>query len=344
MASRPLKYLTLVVTGQCNLACRYCYRGKATQDVMRFEHARMAIDLGALKGVPFHIQISGGEPLLAWDVVLEILQYVRSRGLNVTIGLQTNGTLITGAIARVFLDYGVQVGVSLDGPVIVHNQLRGKGEQTIKGMATLSRYGVPFRTTTVVTANNVRSLGKTALLLAALPTAEGMALDLLVCKGGQSCPQVCQANPRNLISGIHGLWNALEFVNARRHNPIVLREAERLLGRNNGQKNPAYCHAQLGQSMAVCPKGGVYPCGQAVGDPRFFRGFVMECAQPPLCTSFIKHFILRECRNCAAKEVCPGDCPSRLYYNGEGARPLSCVMNQTLFKLLNTASAMKQSG
>ena len=184
MENRPIKYLTLSVASRCNLACRYCYRGESGNEVMKLEWARTAIDLAAAGGEGFHLQITGGEPLLAWDLVREILKYVRDENINASIGLQTNGTLIDDEIARALLKYNVQLGVSLDGPMNVHNTLRGQAEATLNNLALLTDCNVPFRTTTVVSASNVDVLGKTALLLAAFPTVQGMALDLLVRKGG----------------------------------------------------------------------------------------------------------------------------------------------------------------
>ncbi|WP_028315085.1 radical SAM/SPASM domain-containing protein [Desulfatibacillum aliphaticivorans] len=339
MENRPIKYLTLSVTGKCNLACKYCYRGEPNNDVMKPEWAKTAIDLAAAGGESFHIQITGGEPLLAWDVVLEILDYIQKSKVQASVGLQTNGTLIDDNIARALLTHKVQLGVSLDGPIHIHNKLRGKAEQTLNNLALLTDRNVPFRTTTVVTADNAASLGKTALLLAAFPTIQGMALDLLVRKGSQPKSGVFPPSHQALVDGLEDLQRCLDFVNARRKSPIALREAERLFRPSSNRKTKAYCRAQLGQSLAVSPAGGVYPCGQAIGDPAFFKGNIMEGAAPLICTALIKHSIYKECRTCEAREVCPGECPSRLYYNKETGAPLSCVMTRTLFKLHKEASA-----
>ncbi|SHK44895.1 uncharacterized protein SAMN02745216_03481 [Desulfatibacillum alkenivorans DSM 16219] len=339
MENRPIKYLTLSVTGKCNLACKYCYRGEPNNDVMKPEWAKTAIDLAAAHAESFHVQITGGEPLLAWGVVLEILEYIQKSEVQASVGLQTNGTLIDDSIAQALLAHKVQVGVSLDGSITLHNRLRGEAEQTLNSLALLTDYSVPFRTTTVVTADNAASLGKTALLLSAFPTIQGMALDLLVRKGSQPKSGVFPPSHQALVDGLVNLKRCLDFVNARRKSPIVLREAERLLHPSSTRKTKAYCRAQLGQSLAVSPDGGVYPCGQTIGDPAFFKGSILEGAAPPICTALIKHSIYRECRTCEAREVCPGECPSRLYYNKETGAPLSCVMTQTLFKLLKKVSA-----
>ena len=48
-----LKMLVLSLTGDCNLACRYCYASGQARRAMAWETARRAVDLVASCGEPF---------------------------------------------------------------------------------------------------------------------------------------------------------------------------------------------------------------------------------------------------------------------------------------------------
>jgi uncharacterized protein len=109
----------------CNIGCRYCYQNPQRDA----GNVRQAFDLEKMKaavereGGP--VMLFGGEPLLLPLPALEDLfrwgfeKFGRS-------GVQTNAVLITDEHLRIFRDYNVDVGVSLDGPGEL-NDLRWDG-------------------------------------------------------------------------------------------------------------------------------------------------------------------------------------------------------------------------
>ena len=66
----PLQMMVLSLTGDCNLACRYCYAFGQDRSMMTWETARRAVDLAAAGGAPFILLFLGGVPLLALPLVL----------------------------------------------------------------------------------------------------------------------------------------------------------------------------------------------------------------------------------------------------------------------------------
>jgi uncharacterized protein len=100
---------------KCNIQCQYCYQNPqrdAGNIPTTFDLEKMKESL-ARAGSSF--TIFGGEPLLVPERVLEELWafgYERF-GSN---GIQTNGTLINDRHIRLFKQYSVNIGISVDGP------------------------------------------------------------------------------------------------------------------------------------------------------------------------------------------------------------------------------------
>jgi uncharacterized protein len=91
-------YLILMLTSKCNLKCRYCYLGSHADTLKKNQMSLKTIDhaLGlAAKGKTFfHVQISGGEPLLVPHLIEYVSKKARQIRSDVSIGLQTNATLM----------------------------------------------------------------------------------------------------------------------------------------------------------------------------------------------------------------------------------------------------------
>lgn len=109
----------------CNLTCRYCYQGPLRQ----IEGVRQSYDLAAMQaaiereGVSFNL--SGGEGLLLPERDLEELWSWGFKRFGED-SLQTNGALLRESHIAMFKQYGVGVGVSVDGPGEM-NDLRWAG-------------------------------------------------------------------------------------------------------------------------------------------------------------------------------------------------------------------------
>src|SRR5215475_251725 len=169
---RSIGQVVLKLTGPCNLNCRYCYvynaedksyrsRPKEISDevfdaVLRRikEHCEGAPDRKI--GIGFH----GGEPtLLGVDRFRQLVSRTRSvlgthlRGL----AIQTNGTLIDEFWASTFREMAIGVGISIDGPALLHDAARvdhaGQGSHaaTVRGLKALQDAGISPTILCVVT-------------------------------------------------------------------------------------------------------------------------------------------------------------------------------------------------
>ncbi|MBU7014571.1 MAG: radical SAM protein [Theionarchaea archaeon] len=155
--------LYVVVTRECNLACKHCYLeagpGKAFENEITPAEVASIIDTVASDGKLAEVSITGGEPLARKDIK-EILTIVLERG--VLLNLETNGTLITPGIAQLLSQYkNASVGVSIDGIGHVHDAQRGRPgafERAVNGLNLLQEYDIDHGISTYVTHENLPQL------------------------------------------------------------------------------------------------------------------------------------------------------------------------------------------
>lgn len=122
--------LVLVMTEQCNLRCSYCYESKTPNKLMPSETAQNAI-IEAFDNPDFdelEINFFGGEPLLAFDAISVICEWVWSNPWPkpYVFFASTNGTLVHGPVKEWFSKHKDQfvLSLSLDGTPDMHNSNR----------------------------------------------------------------------------------------------------------------------------------------------------------------------------------------------------------------------------
>ncbi|MBU0991441.1 MAG: radical SAM protein [Proteobacteria bacterium] len=331
-----IRYLILLLTDWCNLNCACCYRGK-TSDAKDMSMDLLEKSLMQFVPVesPCHVQLSGGEPTMVPDLIEETAKTLQKKRPHATLGIQTNATLLDRSLVRLFSKYNIQVGVSLDGPPDIQEQLRGNAAATLKGLKLLEAENVPFRVTTVISNRNIDCLDKLVLMLGGFSTARGIGLDLLIHKGNAATSSsVFPATPEQTADGINRMMTAFQMINRNRREKLELREEKTVTNAVRGKSPACFCHAGKGESLAVCPDGSLYPCSQTACDPRFFMGTLDNPNIVP--AGLLREFALstEDCGDCPLSGQCPGDCYSRQYFNHGENRELICTLYQTLFKLI----------
>lgn len=125
----------LMVTHACNLDCVYCYESHKDERRMSFELAQAILrrEEAFVQHDPrfdeLEIQFMGGEPLMNFDLIRQVVEWLRERPLSVPFicFATTNGTLLDEARKAWFRRHRdlVWLGVSLDGSLDSQRSNRG---------------------------------------------------------------------------------------------------------------------------------------------------------------------------------------------------------------------------
>ncbi len=120
--------VTLSLTHECNLSCKYCYGGKKDYRSMSFETAKKITDYIfeiTPDGQKIEFNFFGGEPLLQFDLLQRVVEYIRKKASaadnTVSLGITSNGTLLTSEILNYLKNEGITLSISIDGPEHIHN-------------------------------------------------------------------------------------------------------------------------------------------------------------------------------------------------------------------------------
>jgi uncharacterized protein len=344
-------YVTLFLTGRCNLRCIYCYAsgGEKEKKTISLSIAKSAIDFIAHNallrgqksiGVGFH---GGGEPTLAWSVLVGCVEYAKKKaaglGLKANFSLATNGVISEKRIAWI-MDNFSGLNLSLDGPEEIQNHHRplanGRGSfsRVMKNVKMMNDRNFPYGIRSTVTARSVAHL------------------DRITDFFGRACrARVVHFEPtfacgRCLCTGIEAP-SAGEFIEGFRKARIVAEKLGISIYYSGARLNTittVFCKAP-GDSFCVTPRGDVTSCYEVCSrdDPRsevFFYG-KYDNKKKAFMFSEKKLAYLRErtinnipyCEDCFCKYHCAGDCLSKA---SDGIdlmsikNPARCKINQAL--------------
>ncbi len=126
--------LTLHLTADCNLRCRYCYETHC-KNHMTLSTARQAVDLVFSYGHRTNgFSLFGGEPLLERDLAEKICRYAKAeaekRGVGVRFKMTTNGTLLDEDFLKFANDHHLEIALSHDGLLQDEQRLTRDGRPT----------------------------------------------------------------------------------------------------------------------------------------------------------------------------------------------------------------------
>ena len=122
-----------VVTLRCDHSCHYCQVSRVNESRTRFDMteqtARKAVDLMFRSPSPaLKVEFQGGEPLLNFDLIRFIVEYVEERNMlerrAIEFVVTTNLVPLTDEMLAYFQEHSILISTSLDGPEAIHNSNR----------------------------------------------------------------------------------------------------------------------------------------------------------------------------------------------------------------------------
>lgn len=139
------------LTARCNLRCRYCDLWKKRGRELTTEQVLSGIDQLAALGTKV-VALSGGEPLLRDDLP-QIIEHCHAHGI--TIRIHTNGHNLQRIAEQLSKVHAVVL--SLDGPEVINDKIRGKGsyQETIEAAELARKHGTKVLLNATLTAANV---------------------------------------------------------------------------------------------------------------------------------------------------------------------------------------------
>ena len=324
------------ITNACNLRCQHCYAnaGKPIGTEMSTVEVKQGIDKLARASVPI-IAFSGGEPLVRPDI-FELIRYASEKGIYVAVA--TNGTLLTGGVARKLKDSGIGfVQISLDGASpVTHDLFRGIPgvfSRTIKGIENSVHEGLFVNIATTATKHNYREIPQIIDLCEELKVNWFMIYNFVPTGRGKFIIQD-DLSPQERELLLRGLWQRLKqgsSVNVLSTAPQFARVA--LQAETNATEKIIPTHfsnpklsgqlLNLAEFIGGCGCGRFYCAIRANGDIEpcvFFPLKVGNIKEDDFDELWTQNLTLRELRNKDLLEGKCGSCEYRYYCGGCRAR------------------------
>lgn len=345
-----VKALCLHIAHDCNLACRYCFADEGEyhgqkRELMSLEVGKKAIDFlieNSGNRVNLEVDFFGGEPLMNFDVVKEIVAYGRSKekahNKNFRFTLTTNGVLLNDDVIEFCNKEISNVVLSLDGRKCIHDSMRPtrngrgsydiivpkfkefvekRGDKSYYVRGTFTRHNLDFTEDFKLMAD----LGFKEISIEPVVAAE----DADYAIREEDIDTICKEYDKLALDIIerHKVGKPVTFFHYMMDlngGPCVYK---RLSGCGSGT-----------EYLAVTPTGELYPCHQFVGIDDFSMGSVFDGIRRDdivdefkLCNVYAKD----KCRDCFARFYCSGGCAANSYqFHGSilDAYDIGCKLQQ----------------
>ena len=344
-----VKALCLHIAHDCNLACKYCFAGEGEYHGRR---ALMSLDVGK-KALDFLVRNSGnrvnlevdffgGEPLMNWQVVKDLVAYGRSleepNHKKFRFTLTTNGVLLDDEVLEFANKEMANVVLSIDGRKKVHDRMRphrggqGSYDEVVPKYKKVaeSRNQMDYYVRGTFTRNNLDFAEDVKHL--ADEGFEQISVEPVVARPEEDyalrmedVPAILKEYDELALEYIRRKkagkgFNFFHFMINLEGGPCV---AKRLSGCGSGT-----------EYLAVTPWGDFYPCHQFVGQEEFLMGNVEQGIlrtdirdKFKACNVYAKD----QCRDCFDKVYCSGGCAANAYHNSgdvNGAYELGCELQR----------------
>ena len=349
MVNSPVKAMCLNVAHDCNLRCEYCFAAKGDfgcgRKLMPLEVGKKAIDFLIEHSAGrrnLEMDFFGGEPLMNWDVVKELVLYAREQekihNKNFRFTITTNGLLLTDDKIDFINKEMSNCVLSLDGRKEINDRMRTRvdgtgcyeqivpkyqklvaqrGDKDYYARGTFTRYNLDFTDDVL----HMADLGFDQVSVE--PVVSNKKLDYSIQE--EDLPKVFSEYERLANALLKRRkegrgFNFFHFMIDLNQGPCAIK---RLRGCGCGN-----------EYVAVTPEGDIYPCHQFVGEEQWKMGSVLDGSfNLPMKERFAKANVYSktDCKNCWAKFYCSGGCNANNWqYEGDilKSHGISCELEK----------------
>ena len=344
-----VKALCLHIAHDCNLKCKYCfaeegeYHGRRA--LMSYEVGKKALDFlvkNSGSRVNLEVDFFGGEPLMNWQVVKDLVAYGRSLEepyhKKFRFTLTTNGVLLNDDILEFVNKEMGNIVLSVDGRKEVNDRMRplagGQGSydliipkfKKVAESRNQTNYYVRgtfthFNKDFAADVCHLADLGFKQISVEPVVAPESEAYALVE----DDIPQILAEYDKLAVEMLKRHkegkdFNFFHFMIDLQGGPCVYK---RLSGCGSGT-----------EYLAVTPWGDFYPCHQFVGQEQFLMGNVDEGITNTKIRDEFKAcnvYSKEKCKNCFAKFYCSGGCAANSYNfhgNINDAYDLGCELQR----------------
>ena len=271
------------------------------------------------------VDFFGGEPLMNFDVVKEVVEYARSiekkHNKNFRFTLTTNGVLIDDDVIEYANKEMSNVVLSLDGRKEVHDRFRvdyagnGSWEKIVPKFQKLveARGGKNYYMRGTFTHLNPDFLEDIKVMLD-LGFRE-LSMEPVVCAKGD--PMALTEEDLPIVYEQYEKLAELMLQKDKEGDPFTFYHY--MIDLKGGPciyKRISGCGSGT-EYMAVTPWGDLFPCHQFVGDAAFklgdiWNGVTAKAVQEDFASCNV--YAREECKNCWARLYCAGGCAANAYH------------------------------
>ncbi len=353
-----VKALCLHIAHDCNLACTYCFADKGHYGDEGKKRMSPAVGKKAIDYVirasgnrrNIEIDFFGGEPLLGFDVVKEIVAYAeeegKKHGKTFRFTITTNGILLSDDVKAYINEHMSNVVLSIDGKKETNDKMRTR----LDGSGTYDAIVPKFQ-------DLAESRGQDNYYVRGTYTAHNLHF----------CDDVLHLADLGFKQvSVEPAISAPDVPYALReeHLPILFAEYERLAEEMRKREKEGrgfnFFHFMIDieggpcaikrisgcgaghEYLAVTPDGALYPCHQFVGEEEMCIGNVEDGITNREMRDDFMHqnlYAHKACRECWAKFYCSGGCAAAAKkYGGGEPFDLACQLER---KRVECAIALK---
>jgi uncharacterized protein len=332
-AHRPYRIQMLMAQG-CNLGCRYCYawRNGSNQKhtLMPWAIARQAVNYLVWKsGDRQDLQITffGGEPLLNFEVIVQVVQYCRqleaALGKRFLFELCTNATLLDRNVVDFLVNNRFLLFISIDGWREMHNASRPSisGEDLYDVIVGNAQYAyAEYRRNGLgdpkIRANLTNKFNDMFAVGSYLESLGFTNIDVGAIEPlphGNPSPSAVTEDQADQLSAQFEAKLVEAFDNISSGNPLGVHVA-RVVGRTFAPLERVAMGVNCGvgrNTLIVDNKGGLFPCHRYEGMEAYWLGDVHTGLNKDKTFAYYQTLMghaTDHCDDCWIRDYCGGGC------------------------------------